>query len=272
MLLESGASAHAVKEFMKGLAHHLRIDRQETAITLNSLITTSYKGHEFRTEVLEVPGVGVNATITHETRTYLTKLPPTADSVQVNKDLDRIQNTPPPYSRAVTAIAAGAACAGFDFLGGGRWVELAVVFISALLGFLVQSKLLSRNYNKFGAWMVTSGFTATLYMALSLAVEVAFQIPPGHHAGIIAATLFLIPGVPMVTAVAEIVSQEYSMGATRAIFAATLIAAAGSALWLLLQFVEWRVVGGLTYELPAPALIPLQALAKIGRASCRERV
>lgn len=153
-----------------------------------------------------------------------------ADSDVIEKQLDEVQASPPPYSLPVTAVAAGAACAAFDFLGGGRWLELAVVFLSALLGFLVQANLLRRHYNKFGVWMVASAFTAALYMGLSLTVETLFHVPPGHHAGIIAATLFLIPGLPMVTSVTEIVSQEYSMGATRAIFAFTLIIAAGSSL------------------------------------------
>lgn len=66
MLLEAGGSAHDVKSSMQEVATHLGIDRQETAMSFNSLITTSYVGHHIRTEVLEVPGIGVNAALSQK--------------------------------------------------------------------------------------------------------------------------------------------------------------------------------------------------------------
>lgn len=261
MMVEAGSSAHDVKAAMQWMASHFGIERQETAVSLNSLITTSYEGHEFQTEVLEVPGVGVDSGLSQELLHYVRNIKPGTDHAAINRELDRIEKNPGPYPLWVAAIGAGAACASFGFLAGGRWPELVVIFFSVVLAFLLQRFLLRRHYNKFGVWMVASIVAAGTYMLLSVGVETAFHLPHGYHGGIIAATLFLVPGVPMVTSIAEIVNQEYSLGLTRAGFAATLVVAVGSSLWLLIQIFHWNVQGGRTYELILPVLVSLQALA-----------
>ncbi len=76
LLLGSGASAHNVKKAMLQLAGYFGITRQETILSLHSIITTSYDDDEFRTEVLESHSNDANTTLVDRTDQYLASLSP----------------------------------------------------------------------------------------------------------------------------------------------------------------------------------------------------
>lgn len=266
MLLGAGASAYRVKSSMAEVARAIGIEGHQSLVTLKEIVATSYSSGTFRTEVVENRGIGVNNDLVDRLNRYVRSLQPGARAEDVERALDRIAGRPPLYGMALSSLAAGIACAGFSFLNGGGWVQIVAVFFAAFLGQLLRAKLLKRGYNHFGVWMVCAAAAATVYMLLILGYEAAFHLSPEHRGGVVAAILFLVPGVPMVTSVIELVREDFSAAVPRLGYALSLIAGAGASLWIVTEAFRWSLVGGVAPNLEVHDLLLLQFVASFAGA------
>ena len=266
MLLGAGASAFRVKASMAKVARSMGIQEHQAVVTLNEIIATSYAGGTFRTEVVEQRGVGVNATTIDRLNRYVATIQPRVTADDVDRELDEIARQEAPYGAVLNALAAGFACAGFSFLNGGGIVQIIAVFIAALWGQAFRRWLLRRGYNHFGVWMASSAVAGMLFIGSVVLIELITHSTYAHHGGIVAATLFLVTGFPLVTSIIEMVRQDFSASIPRLVYAIGLVIAAASALWVVTHVFSWPIANSAPPNLPTAAQIPLQFLASFAAA------
>lgn len=131
---------------------------------------------------------------------------------ELKKIFDEISAKPKIYSHWQIILAVGIACGGFCCLFGGNLTEIICTAFAAMAGKFTQIKLLKHKVNEFLA-IEFAAFIATTFAYFS----VEDSLKPT-----IACSLFLIPGVPIINAVINMISNFF-LNAMLDLFRAFLI-------------------------------------------------
>lgn len=140
------------------------------------------------------------------------------------QELDNLKTIKRNYTPWQIAIAAGFACGGFCIQFGCDWTAFFYASFAAILGFRLKMWLGKQRVNTY-VGIAISAFVATilawLTTFLSLDANIANAIPsfmvsdtPWHP--LMACTLFIVPGVPLINFVSDMVSDYVQVGLTRA--------------------------------------------------------
>lgn len=241
LMLAAGAGSYRVKSSMARTAAALGIDRHEATVTMTEIVTSSYVGQRFRTETAEVRRGGVNVARLERLRRIVHDLRERESAEELNAKLDEVEATHGLYSAPVNALASGLACAGFCFLNAGGWPECLCVLIAAAVGQYLRRTLLVRHYQHFLTWLLCGTASSSLYMGLIALLRLSGLAPGNHQGGIISAILFLIPGFPMVTAMLDLVRQDFSSALSRFAYVVMVMTSAGVAVWSVTHAFHWQV-------------------------------
>jgi uncharacterized membrane protein YjjP (DUF1212 family) len=141
------------------------------------------------------------------------------------EELDGLKHIKRNYTPWQIAIAAGFACGGFCIQFGCDWTAFFYASIAAILGFRLKMYLGPKGVNSY-VNIAFSAFIATILAWLSsfisLSPNIASVVPaflvsstPWHP--LMACTLFIVPGVPMINFVSDVLSDYVQVGLTRAI-------------------------------------------------------
>ena len=228
MLMEAGASANSIDEIVAKFARGLGADRVDLRIGYASLAVTIGIGPNGITRMREVGHLGVNQRLDQElwhlaarvARRELT-------TEQTRAELNRLAAGTPRHSAWVMALAVGLACAAFGRLLKVDWPGTGPVFLAALIGQLVRRELLTRHVNVFICASLVS-FLSSLLGGLG-----------AHWAGsdkidmaMIASSLLLVPGVPSVNALNDILEGHPTLGSARAVTVAVILIFVAAGLWV----------------------------------------
>jgi len=133
-------------------------------------------------------------------------------------ELDRVKKLPSPYNRWVMIAAAACAAGSFAKVAGGDWGSFGIVFVAAAIGQFFRSVLLAYK-------------VAAAPVTLVCGVLSAFIAGAGLHMGfsrvapatLIASVVYMVPGLPLINGLIDIVSQKYLLvGVERMLNAAFL--------------------------------------------------
>ena len=129
------------------------------------------------------------------------------------------------------------ACANAAFCGlfNGDLPAMGLVFAATLLGFYLRQKLLH-----WGLDLKVTFFLCSFAASLLASLGVVLQLGSTPQTGMAASVLFLIPGIPLINAMLDILDGHVLMGVSRLIQASTLIIciALGLATTMLLMGVD----------------------------------
>ncbi len=148
-------------------------------------------------------------------------------------ELNALDHVHKQYSPWMIAIAAGFACGGFCVQFGCDWPAFFYASIPAILGFRLKMYLAKLHWNGY-VGIAVSAFFATLLgwltTFISLNPEVAAALPSYMHSDtpyhpLMACTLFIVPGVPLINFVSDMVSNYIQVGITRAVITLMMIIA-----------------------------------------------
>lgn len=228
LLLQYGAEGAVVEETAQRLGAAFGAEREDVLISPNALIISTVINNACCTRVRRVVRLDVNYTII----SAVNQLSRDAeagklDRSQVCAELQRISESAPYCNRWLTALMVGFSCAAFSQLFGGDWPVFGVTMIASTLAMLLRQELDARNFNALLVTIVTA-FVAGL-VASSATI---FQLSPHGETAMIAAVLLLVPGVPLINAVEDIIKGHAVLGIVRAATGCTLLL--GIALGLLL--------------------------------------
>ncbi|MFP7697021.1 threonine/serine exporter ThrE family protein [Trueperella sp. LYQ143] len=245
-LLSCGAGAYRVKSAMSRAARAVGLSRHESHVSLMEIITTSWQGHNYRTEVVEIRSIGVNVDKLDQLMALCIRLHHDMTVAELNAALDEIDKRTRHYPIWASVLASAIACAAFSFLNSGRLVECATVFVAAGAGQWIRRLLLGRKVTHFAVWITCAAASTLLYIGIIAGATHFGVISGAHHAGVISAILYLIPGFPLTTAILDFVRMDFWSALTRMNYCLMVIGSAGLSVWMVSHFLGWPVEG------PAP--------------------
>lgn len=135
------------------------------------------------------------------------------------------------YHTFIVALAIATSCAGLCLFSFGDYLNAMVAFGAAFSGYLVRSFMTKKKYNTI-IHITAAAFVTTLITGLAA----KFGVGEAPEAAIATAVLYLIPGVPLINSVIDLIEGYTSSSINRMLFSGftLLCIAAGMTLCITL--------------------------------------
>jgi uncharacterized membrane protein YjjP (DUF1212 family) len=228
LLMESGGKAKTVDDFVHMLAHGLGAESAELRIGYASMALTVSIGHSSITRMKKVGPIGVNQRLEQGLWQLARRgLDESLIVEGVEDELLRLAATTPRYHPWVTAVGVGLACAAFGRLLGVDWRGSVPVFFAATVGQCIRQLALKCRLNVFICTVLVSSIS-------SLLASVGGRWAGSRTIGtaVIASVLLLVPGVPAVNALNDILQGYPTLGSARAITVMMTLIFITAGLWI----------------------------------------
>jgi uncharacterized membrane protein YjjP (DUF1212 family) len=228
LLMECGASARVVDEVTSAVARGLGAERVDLRIGYASLAITVGIGAEGITRMRKVGPLGVNQRLDHSLRELAEAVQRREFSpAELRAKLNTLALGVSRYPGWLVDIGVGAACASFGRLLGVDWSGLGPVFLAAAVGQFFRRQLAAREVNVFiGAALVA--FTASVLCGLIARLLGSVTI----DTAMIAAVLLLVPGVPSLNALNDILEGRPTLGSARVVWVVITLVFLAVGVWL----------------------------------------
>ena len=237
LLLQNGAESQQVEETVHRLGTGLGCDWLDIFVSPNALVITATSHGEFRTKVRRVVNIGVNLRVVVEVSTLVQRvLVGKIYRFELRSELVRVSQFKASYSRWTVALTVGAACAAFSRLFGGDWLVFAITFVASTAAMLVRQELHKRHFNPFLTTVLTA-FTASAIAGIAPLLQIGNE----PRLTLISAVLLLVPGVPLINSVQDLMKGYMITGIARGVTGGAV--AACIALGLLLAMSLLKVNG-----------------------------
>ena len=239
MLVESSADTSRILRNMKRTADYLGLseDKLHIHITYNMLMVNfSDEEHSF-SKFQRCNHHGINMTALSElSRLSWRAIREDYSFDKYEEELEKIRAKKRHYTEWQVAIGAGFACGGFCIQFGCDWTAFFYASIAAILGFRLRMYLNSLGSNGYAniavaafvstllAWL--SSFLSTPMVAEHLPdalASVLYSTTPWHP--LMACALFIVPGVPLINFVSDMLDSHFEMGLNRALNTLLMVAA-----------------------------------------------
>ncbi len=228
ILVESAADTSRIMRTMKRTAAFLGLDEKYLHLFVNwnvLMVNYSDEAHSF-TKFQRCEKHGINLT----TISLISKL--TWRAIRENYSIDEyeqalqdVKKRKRSFTPWQVAIGGGFACGGFCIQFGCDWPAFFFCSLAAILGFRLRMFLPTKGCNNYVAIGI-SAFVATLIAwltsFLSLNPEIAAYVPGILHSDtpwhpLMACALFIVPGVPLINFVNDMVDGYIEVGMVRAV-------------------------------------------------------
>jgi uncharacterized membrane protein YjjP (DUF1212 family) len=223
MLLQSGAETQQVEETVHRLGTGLGCDWLDIFVSPNAIVITAISNGEFRTKVRRVVNVGVNLMIVVEVSRLVDRVRAgELNRHELRAELERVSRMPMQYNRWIVALMVGAGCAAFSRLFGGDWTIFAITFFAAAFAMSLRQELQKHLVNPFLVVIITAFAASVIAGSASL-----FQWGNQPQLALVSSVLLLIPGVPLIHSVQDLMKGYPMTGIARganAVVIATCIA------------------------------------------------
>lgn len=141
------------------------------------------------------------------------------------EELEKIATRKRNYTPLQVAIGTGFACGGFCIQFGCDWPAFFYCSLAAILGFRLRMFLPSKgcnNYVSIGISAFVATLIAWLTSFLSLNPSIANSLPDFMHSAtpwhpLMACALFIVPGVPLINFVSDMLDGYIEVGMVRAL-------------------------------------------------------
>lgn len=216
MLLAHGAESTLVGDIMRRMGAACGMSEVEVSLSASSLVlTTVYDGHCITT-ARRCPDRGINMrVVTQVQRICIMMEKGILDYSLAQKKLNQI--SPERYNRWLVVVMIALSCAAFARLAGGDWTVFTMTFIASAAGMIVRQEIGHRQFNPLVNFTVTSFVTSIIS-----AQAIIYQL--GNKPTIVMASsvLMLVPGFPLINAVADMLKGYINMGIARFVMASLL--------------------------------------------------
>lgn len=229
-LLGSGVHTSRVVRNSKRIGESLGVEVRMISFQKTVTITVN-DGATIHTEVVDIPALPISFELNSELsqlswEAYDKQLP-----LNILKQKYEAIIAKPKIDRIVVLILVGLANASFCWLFGGDWCAVAIVFSATMIGFNVKQYMTRKGINHLLVFMF-SAFIASLYASSALIFNSTAEI------AIATSVLFLIPGVPLINGVLDIVEGYILVGFSRLVNALLLVTCIAIGLSLTLLIVK----------------------------------
>ena len=210
-LMSSGASTHRTRLTLERLANGLGF-KIELLITQRALMVTVVDDEQehFVSRLKRTSPHGVNFKIVSGiSRMSWRVLEENWTVDQIEVELRRLKKLPH-YPRWVVLTVVGIAGAAFCRIFGGGLLDMFVAFSATLAGLFVRQTAVNKKFNPY-----ISIYFASLTASLIAGSAEFFTIGSNYDAAFSTSVLFLVPGVPMINAVTDMMDGNIQNGTVR---------------------------------------------------------
>jgi uncharacterized membrane protein YjjP (DUF1212 family) len=191
-------------------------------VSYEALLVTLVAGEHIRTKVgyrLPETGVGMSAI------EAINRLVDRAGSKrlplgEVQSELDAIEHQPPVYPRWLIVVALGITAASLSRLFGGDWFACLAAGLAGTVGTRVRLELGRRHVNP-----VLAAFIVALVSGLAGGVTIQFGTSATPALSLIAPAMILVPGVPLINGILDMIRNHVTVGLSRLGFATLVVLA-----------------------------------------------
>lgn len=250
ILVESSADTSRIMRNMKRTAAYLGLPENElhVHITYNMLmVNLSDEEHSFsKFQRCDKHGINMDA-ISAVSKLSWRAISQDYSLEKYEEELEKIIHRERNYTIWQVAIGAGFACGGFCIQFGCDWPAFFYASIAAILGFRLRAKLNSIGSNTY-ANIAIAAFFSTLLAWLSTFISaptVEAMLPdwliPITHSDtpwhpLMACALFIVPGVPLINFVNDMLDNNIEVGIVRAVNTLLMVAAMAFGIAIAIKF------------------------------------
>ena len=141
---------------------------------------------------------------------------------QYAEELESIATRKRNYTPLQVAIGTGFACGGFCIQFGCDWTAFFYASFAAAVGMYLRGWLLRKGFNNYMG-IAVAAFVSTLLAFLTMWLPSSWTSTPLHP--LLACALFIVPGVPLINFVDDMLDNYIQVGLTRAINTFLMLAA-----------------------------------------------
>ncbi len=228
MLMESAADTSRVMRNMKRTADYLGLDEKYLHLYINYnvlMVNYSDEEHSF-TKFQRCERHGINLSVISQVSKLTWRAIREDYSLETyERDLVAIKRMNRSFTPWQVAIGGGFACGGFCIQFGCDWPAFFYCALAAILGFRLRLYLPVRGWNSYmaiGVAAFVSTLLAWLTSYISLDPAIASVLPsfmlsstPWHP--LMACALFIVPGVPLINFVNDMIDGYVEVGMIRAV-------------------------------------------------------
>ena len=246
LMLGAGTSGLRVREVMGAVASTVGVEQLHAQVTFTNIVLTVGRRGIFRTQVAETRP-SVNADRISMLQTFAHDLPARATVADVEARLDAIERTPRRYPAWVLVILVALACASIAVLSNGGVREVAAVLPASAIAYALHRVFSRLQLNTLAVVTTSAAIASAAYVGFATILTAVLGSPsPRFAAGFICASIFLIPGFPLVTAGLDLTRIDLDVGLPRLTYAFMVILAIAIGVWLV------AVVAGVSPDPVAP--------------------
>lgn len=212
MLMSSGASTNRIRITLertaKGLGYGIELLITQRAL----MLTIIEKDHQhFFSRMKRISPHGVNfrivSGISHLSWNVMEQ---NWTLTQISEELQRLKSLPH-YPRLVVLCLVGLAGSAFCNIFGGGITEMTVAFIATVVGLFVRQEVTKKKFNPY-LCVFFAAFTASLIAGLAEYYHIGLQPDKAFATSV----LFLVPGVPLINSVTDLLDGNIQNGMVRA--------------------------------------------------------
>lgn len=218
LLLQHGADSQRVEETVHRVGTALGCNWMDVFVSFSDIGVSAISGEGFRTKIRRVVRIGVNMTIVSAISRLSRRVSRgELDRFQVRSELLRISTTPPHYNRWLVVLMVGLACAAFSQLFGGDWSVFGITWVSAGVAMIARQELSRRHFNALLVVVATAFVAGILASVATFIPEIAQP-----ETALVSSVLLLVPGVPLINSVEDIVEGYVVVGIARGVIGAII--------------------------------------------------
>lgn len=217
LLVESAADTNRIVRNMKRVAAFLGLPDEHLHIYVQYnmlMVNLSDDEHSF-TKFQRCEKHGINMT----TISLISKLSWKAirEDYSIDKyaeELEEIAHRPRNYTPVQVAIGTGFACGGFCIQFGCDWTAFFYASFAAAIGMYLRGLMLRKGLNNYMG-IAIAAFVSTMIAWATTFLPDSWTETPLHP--LLACALFIVPGVPLINFVDDMLDNYIQVGLTRAI-------------------------------------------------------
>lgn len=236
LLVESAADTNRIMRNMKRTAAFLGLPEEHLHIYVQFnmlMVNLSDNEHSF-TKFQRCDKHGINMT----TISLISKLSWKAirEDYSIERyaeELEAIASRPRNYTPVQVAIGTGFACGGFCIQFGCDWTAFFYASFAAAIGMYLRGLMLRKGLNNYMG-IAIAAFISTVIAWATTYLPSSWTDTPLHP--LLACALFIVPGVPLINFVDDMLDNYIQVGLTRAINTFLMIVAMSFGIAFFLKF------------------------------------
>lgn len=236
LLVESAADTNRIVRNMNRVAAYLGLPEENLHIDVNYTmlqVNLSDKSHSYsKFQKCEHHGINMTA-ISEVSKLSWRAIEQDYSLDQYEKELEQIRTRKRNYTPWQVAVGAGFACGGFCIQFGCDWVAFLYASIAAILGMRVRAMCNEWGINQYMS-IAIAAFVSTLLAWLSTFLPGEWTTTPYHP--LLACALFIVPGVPLINFVDDMLDNYIQVGMVRAVNTLLMVTAMAFGITFVIKF------------------------------------